>query len=387
MSDETIKKAFEIAISDLRSNYNHKGIVAGKTHFSDYWLRDMCFASFGAVEIKDYEIVRRGFDFFISKQRKNGLIAFRTGINTVLKYFVSHLFWMRSPVELPRWVDEKISAHVVDTLPSIIIAIANYVRKTNDKEYAKKHLAKLEISINKYYSKDMASDGLIEEKGYSHWADSIRKSGKTLYSNVLYCHSLKELAYLCRTCNHSKKAKHYDERFIKMRETINKMFWLNDHYVDWIHGDKIYDYFSVDGNMLAVLYNIADEKKSKLICAYLLSHKNLYRPVPCKTNYPEYPAQFEYIGLSFFLKYHNMHAAWLWLGCISALALDKAGRKKEAVDFMNSMAKKIVEYSQVYEIYNEKGEPYNNIIYRSEQNFAWSSGVFIYACKELKLIK
>lgn len=384
MAKSEIKKAFNIAVDNLRSNYHPNGITAGYTHFSDYWLRDMCYASFGAVEIQDYEIVKKGFDFFLNTQNEEGFVAFRTGINAVAKYFLSHIFGVHDPIDLPRWINDKIAGYVIDTFPMMVIGIANYVRKSKDKEYAIKVFEKLEISMNHYFSSHI-KDGLIEEVFYAHWADSIKKSGKTLYTNVLYCKALADMSYLANLCNECASDYDYRKKHLKVKKTINDVFWRHDHYADWIT-DKIYDYFTVDANMLAVIWGIAEPKKCRLICEYLLSHEVLYNPVPCKTNYPKYPDSFEYIGLSWFLKYHNLYSGWLWLGCVSAVALEKEGYEKEAKAFMKSIARKINEYGVIYEIYDDKGRPYRNLFYQSEKKFAWSSGMFIWACKKLKLV-
>jgi len=53
-SNLVIKKARAIAADCLRRCYDANGIVAGRHQFNDYWARDSFFASFGALEIKNY---------------------------------------------------------------------------------------------------------------------------------------------------------------------------------------------------------------------------------------------------------------------------------------------------------------------------------------------
>ena len=45
---------------------------------------------------------------------------------------------------------------------------------------------------------------------------------------------------------------------------INEKFWNGQYFSDWIHKGKVNNYFSTDGNLLAILWGIADKKQSKL---------------------------------------------------------------------------------------------------------------------------
>ena len=82
--------------------------------------------------------------------------------------------------------------------------------------------------------------------------------------------------------------------------------------------------------------------------------------------------------------YHNgLH--WLWIGCIDAVAKFKANNHKQAKHLLFTIAKKIVEFEGVFEVYFE-GKPVKRLFYSSEQHFAWSSGLFVWACHECRLI-
>jgi len=52
-------KAYDIAVKNLRQCYSDQGILAGLKHFDDYWARDSLYACWGALKLKDYEIVKR----------------------------------------------------------------------------------------------------------------------------------------------------------------------------------------------------------------------------------------------------------------------------------------------------------------------------------------
>ena len=82
--------------------------------------------------------------------------------------------------------------------------------------------------------------------------------------------------------------------------------------------------------------------------------------------------------------YHN-GLEWLWIGCVDAVSKHTSGLKKEAEEIVTKLASKILEFNGVYEVY-QLGKPVKRLFYNSESYFAWSSGLFVWACKELDLI-
>ena len=56
---DRIKEAYGIAVKNLRSCYADHGIIAGLNQFNDYWARDAFYASFGALELKDFLVVKK----------------------------------------------------------------------------------------------------------------------------------------------------------------------------------------------------------------------------------------------------------------------------------------------------------------------------------------
>ena len=76
---QTINKAYSICKSILQSAYQENGINAGETHFSDVWLRDSCFASIGALCLKDIEIVKKALTKIIEHMKEDGQCPLRIG--------------------------------------------------------------------------------------------------------------------------------------------------------------------------------------------------------------------------------------------------------------------------------------------------------------------
>ena len=109
--------------------------------------------------------------------------------------------------------------------------------------------------------------------------------------------------------------------------------------------------------------------------------KHSFANFTIETNYPRYPfwrtGPFQFlVGMA---DYHNRGCLWLQPGITYAISLWKVGQKKEAKEFLERIAKHIVKYNGVYEVYEKDGTPVKRLFYQSEHPFAWSAGLFLYA--------
>jgi glycogen debranching enzyme len=373
----SIDVAFQIALNNLRSLYGEEGIFAGARHFKDYWARDSFFAGFGCLEAEDSYIVKKNLALYLNYINKHGQLPLRIGATqtgVVLAYF-----GLKSKKRIPIYHTDKNKSHPVDQNSLFIIAFCHYIKKTKDIEFLNENLDKIERICSWNFLN--CHDGLlIEENEYCNWADSVKKKGNVLYTNVCYCYSLECMSSLYKILGNKQRQKEYLEKYQQVKRKINELFWTGEHYLDWIDKDRHHNYFSTDGNILAVLWDIADAVKAKHIEE--ASHIFEVNEVPSECVHPLYPkklisSQIKLIGLG---DYHN-GVSWLWLGCINALAKNKLGMKKEAISLLEKIASIIIENNGVYEIYEETGEPVNRLIYKAEFPFAWSAGLFVYAVK------
>jgi glycogen debranching enzyme len=369
-----LQKAYRIACNDLRACYGAEGIYAGLHHFKDYWARDSFFASLGCLAIKDTDIVRKNLSLFLKSMRPDGQLPLRVGKSTlgVAASYAGFPIEGRKPI----YSIDKNKAFPVDQNSLVIISAHAYIRAAKDRDFLKKIIPLLEKAES--WNSNQLKKGLIWETGYSNWADSIKKEGHVLYTNVCYCHSLRCLAELSGMIS-PKKSHIYLEKFESVRKKINHDFWTGEHYLDWINDSSQNNYFSTDGNMLAILWGIADHDKS--IKIEEAAHVYELHEVPSGCVHPPYPSrlisgQLKAIGLS---DYHN-GLSWIWLGCISAIARQKLGQHKEAIDLIERIASLIIKHGKVYEVYTKEGNPVERLIYKAEKPFAWSAGMFIYAC-------
>jgi len=241
-----------------------------------------------------------------------------------------------------------------------------------------KKILKAMIWISK---QDKDNDLLIDEGFGANWAESAMKHGEVMFTNACYFKALVDFSKMAALLKKKDDAKGYSKMAENVKKGINKEFWNGSYYIDWIDRKK-QDYFSSTGNVLAIVWDIADRKKGIKIQKFII--KNKLDKVPMVTNYPSYPwyksSIFNIIGG--LLKYHNGYS-WPWIGCFDAIAKNKLGMKKESEKVLKRIAKLICKHSTTSEIYNSKGKRIRTWIYQSENRFSWTAGLFVLAVNEI----
>jgi glycogen debranching enzyme len=378
---DKISEALAIATKNLRSCYGEEGIYAGLHHFKDYWARDSFFASLGALSLKDHSIVKKNLSLFLSNTSYLYQLPLRIGrsdFGIALTLFGIDLKEKKEP----RYHFFSKGFVPVDQNSLFIITFHEYIKKTVDLKFLSENIEVIEKIMDWNFLKDKDNDLLIEENGFCSWADSINKQGKVLYSNVCHAHALLCLSELFKILKDKTRSEKYRRLHIEVKKRINELFWSGEHYIDWIDGDKINNYFSTDGNILSIIWDVADKIKAKHIEEY--SQVFDLHDVPSQVVHPNYPKRLvsTQVKLIWLSDYHN-GVSWLFLGALSALAKNKIGLRKEALVILEKMADTIIKHGGVYEIYEKTGNPVNRLFYKSEVPFAWSSGLFAYAVKEI----
>ncbi|PIU29610.1 hypothetical protein COT07_05015 [Candidatus Woesearchaeota archaeon CG07_land_8_20_14_0_80_44_23] len=384
-----VEHAYNKAKECLRECYSELGIYAGKMHFDDYWARDGFFASLGATAIGDYKISKKELLLFLSKQKENGQLPLRIGSELILPKLLKIWRSKENKTESVRYEIDRVYPNGMPKWPAdqnslFVIASEYYTRKSRDVEFARKNYEKIKKALDWNFTLDADSDLLIEEGYYSSWLDGIKKSGKIIYTEACHYYACKSFAQIAKALRKWKDYKKYSHLAEKIKQRINSLMWNGSYYTDWISsGGRKHEYFSTDGNILAIVFGIADEEKAGSIIGKL-SELGLENGVPYRTNYPKY--KWHQIDLLLYITgipdYHN-GMSWLWIGCAGILAKAIAGKKKNAMFLAEKVSEIIMKYGGTYEVYEKKsGSPVRRIFYRSEFPFAWAAGMFLYALKE-----
>ena len=355
-----INSAYKISQKILKSAYNSNGIKAGQTHFSDVWVRDSCFSSWGAIAINDHEIVENFLTVTLNHLNEKGQCPLRIG----QKYFLLKFFGLKGP-EGPSYIEDKYVSIPMDSNSLTIILFHKYLVSSQNHEFAQTFYSKLIKAIRWY--ENHQNNHLITEGHYAGWADSIKKKGHVLYTNVLYFKSLCAMRDISKHMNNHADEIDFLKKSESVKKRINEVFWNGDYLNDWVYKNKSKTTFSVDGNMLGILFNVIDEKKVSKVLNYVIAEQmitNVGVPVVHKKyNHSDVYSPFLLIGLK---KYHN-GLYWFWVSCITSIALFKNGFKKEGLDLLNKLSIKINKDQTVFEVYNKNGTPFNGLFYKSEK--------------------
>ena len=382
-----VEKAFAIAKRDLRKCYEKQGIFAGRKHFDDYWARDGFFAAMGSLCLKDYEIVKKQLSIFSKFQTPNGELPVRIGTYFILPKFLGIKLGKKDLK--PRYRQDKLFSHVVDSNSLFVILAHEFLIQTKDSKFIKQLLPKLKKAMQ--WLQTQKNNGLIHEGKYGNWADSLKKTGNVLYSNVCYYR-----ANVCLSIMLSKLGqpwKEFSNEAKQVKDILNSKFWFEPSnnqgfYIDW-YSKTPNKYFSSDGNILAGLWGLSSRNQNDKIQNYMDAH-GLNHGKTIKTNHPKYK-QHHVPGVLNLFNMHDYHNGllWLWLGAFDILFKHKNGFKEKAKEELVKLSKIICEHKEVYEVYEPNGQPVQRLFYRSEHPFAWSSGLFVYMCsnlsKDLKL--
>lgn len=378
-----VNKALKITIRDLRSCYFRFGIIAGRKHFNDYWARDGFYSTFACCKLRDFNIVKKNLELFIKYQRENGQLPLRVGdYNIFLKFYgIDIVDRIR-----PRYIHDKYLGFSMDQNPLFIIASLEYIKKSRDYDFTVKHYNNFVKAINWSFENDKDDNLLVEEGHYSTWADSLKKIGEILYTNILHCKSLKDMSEISRIVRDKENERKYFNLYKKILKKINHVFWNKKYFIDFYYNKVKYDYLSTDGNLLAILFNLTTKQQTKKIINSIEKYRGndfLF------TNYPKYKWNliFPLFWFSNMQDYHN-GMLWLWESCLWTLILYKNGFKKSGLELLKKISELIIKYKSIYEVYdNRKGyyQPVKRFFYKSEKPLAWNAAMFIYAVREMAL--
>ncbi|NBV83903.1 hypothetical protein EBR57_07280 [bacterium] len=376
-----IFSAYDKAVATLRSRYSNLGILAGKKHFSDLWARDFCFAGLGALGLGDYDTVKQGLETLLSFIQADGQIPLRVG----QKHFLLKYMGIDAKIPQARYIDDKGHSVAVDNNSLFVILTHRYVTTTSDTEFLIRHYDAIKKAVLWNFTQDSDYDSLMEEGYFAGWADSLKKEGKVLYTNVLHYQAVRAFSELSKGINPDDHLE-FNQRADEIADRIQAVFWEGSYFIDWVTASHRQSTFSSDGNVLAIIFGIASPNQSRSIQTFIQSNQ-LTSGFSTSTRYPQYRTRHIYwpFLLINMADYHN-GMEWLWVGCADVVSKWHSGHHAESVALITQIAHKIIEFGGVYEVYH-KGAPVRRLFYKSEEWFAWSSGMFVWACHELGIPK
>ena len=371
-----IDKAYIIAQKSLKSCYNNYGVSAGKHHFVDIWARDSFFSLLGT---KDFSILKSNITSFLKFTDKNGFVPYRILLSSInlLKYYGKPIL-LNKP--RPNYRSFQTGGLVVDGGLLLVILLNYYISQTKDYKFLNDNWIKI-ISIHNFYNK-YRKNNLLHQDLLCEWYDAVYKPGYGLYLNVLYLKFLKDLSILANYQNDlSLKNSCLTIKSVLTNDLLNK-FWNGEFLIDWIDYKK-HNVFNPNYNLLAVIFDVIDDMHQKIII-HSIDKRYKQNDFFLETSYPKYPFwRIPFYNYMLGVGDYCNGLKWLQSICLYSIALKRSGRQKDADRIIETVATKIVEYNDVYEVYESNGKPVNRLFYKSESPFAWNSGLFILAYRAL----
>jgi glycogen debranching enzyme len=212
-----IDQAFEQAKEVLRLNVTERGFSACSlqhdedpaSNYRSVWARDSAITTTWSLPLNDPELIeagRRSLETILAAQTPEG--------------------------HLPNYVDIA-TGHPeyggigniagIDGAMWIVIAAANYVKVTNDHEFAARHHDALERTMSFLRAHDSNNCGLLEIPEASDWTDLFPRSYNVLYDEVLWYRANVDHSYLLSTLGTPDER--YINRAARIRNLINEQFW------------------------------------------------------------------------------------------------------------------------------------------------------------------
>ncbi len=362
MDRDILEEGYEKAREVIKECSTKYGLYAsgGKQGYRGVWARDSMISLIGASLEKD---------LFIKEQFKKSLII-------LAKY-------QSEKGQIPNAIynlDKKPKVDYLSIDSSLWFIIGHYIYK---KRYGGGLLVKYKKSITKAITwlsyQDMGEDIMLEQLPTTDWQDAFpHKYGRTINTQALYYMVLNLI-------KDKKKAE-------KLRKGVNEKndyeLWNGNFYYAyrWKNHNKykeIGEWFDSLGNLLSIVFGLADNKKAKKILSHIKKNK-INKPYPVKSIYPpirkgEKYWQDYYLDCDAGKPYHYANAGiWPYIGSFYVLALIKNKKFKEA----EKELRKVAESNLKGNLFPEWINPLTKESHGVSQ--AWDAGTYILAYQSLK---
>jgi GH15 family glucan-1,4-alpha-glucosidase len=386
-------RALFIAIENLRTgilerrlkdNRKKQVLHAGYRNFRESWARDFGFAAYGLLALQDYRPAKETLEAFFFHQTPQGQLPVKLHSIGVFTRFLHSLFNREQPIETVLKPKFRTGHGTVslDGQALLVIAAANYVKWAEDKDFGMDYWGALSRAMHWLDGFKDPGSGLLKQKAYADWADTVARRGSVLYTNVVYWKALHEMSAMAHYLDYEAEKRMFAGEADDLALAVQDHLWKSENGY-FVTSDRL-DNLSSAGNLLAIAWGLADEQQAHSILDIIQS-VGMSRPVPTRVAYPPYSKKDIAIEnlLAGLANYHT-EAAWLWIGAWHMIALARTGRLDEARKLLSRMAEVVVEDGQVHEVYGPDGKALSSFWYTSESPLTWSAGMFVYAFHNLE---
>jgi glycogen debranching enzyme len=315
-------------------------------------------------------------------------------------------------------VEDTIHAGCIDNNLWYILSRYYHAQQTGDLEFLRQAWPSLEKALLWLRYQDSNECGLLEVHEAMDWADLFANRYNVLLDNVLYAAAWRAMGWMAGMLGLAEEP--YQAAADETRRKVNILLWVgpeepkdwqwvSQNRKEWLYplkrvGTELVtrpfylpymafrdyaDRFDTLGNLLAILFGVADARKAGLILDYI-EGCGLDQPYPLRALYPpiqpgekDWRDYYRVRNLNLPNHYHN-GGAWPFIGGFYVAALVQTGRLEQArrqLDRLTEMVRqgKNEEWEFNEWFHGQSGRP---------MGFArqsWSAGMYVYAHEAVRL--
>lgn len=361
------KEAYDAAIDVLRKCSSPRGFYAAYPGYKGVWARDSSIMSLGASYLGDEfkKTIARSMNTLATHQPKDGQIA-----NAVM-----------FDVSPPR-ADFK----SIDSSLWFIIAHYHFTKRFKDDSLLRKHKKHIKKAFTWLSYQDTGEDGLLEQQPTSDWQDAFpHRYGYTINTQALYYKVLQLLDEKKEARKIKKAVNDNDDLQLWNGNFYRPWRWKNhNRYHEWG------EWFDSLGNLLAIIYGLADEKRADNILRYIKKN-NIDQPYPVRVIDPpirkgskDWRDYFNDSEAKTPYHYSN-GGVWKFIGGFYILALLKRGKVREAEKQLVKLAEGNMQKPHFSEwLHGKTGKPGVSGDPENDGNQGWDAAMYILAYESVK---
>ncbi|MFQ5531403.1 MAG: glycoside hydrolase 100 family protein, partial [Candidatus Nanoarchaeia archaeon] len=269
-----------------------------------------------------------------------------------------------------------------------LIANKVYAKRYRDKSLLRKYKDNIQRALTWLSYQDMGEDSMLEQQPTSDWQDAFpHKYGHTINTQALYYHVLRlygnnsEAKRLWNAVNKNKDDGLWNDK---------KGFYFPYRWKNHNKYKEIGDWFDSLGNLLAIVYELADKKQSNKILDYI-KRKKINKPFPVRAIDPPIDKKHKdwkdyYLDSDAGIPYHYLNAGiWTFIGGIYVCALVKMKRFSEAEKELQKLAEANLKkpfYSEW--LHGKTGKPGVSGDSSDEGNQGWNAAMYVVAFESVR---
>lgn len=402
--------ALEVAKNSLFQNL-HKiegksYLLAGPHQFASLWTRDFCHSISALLKMNLPHVVYDHLNLLMQLQNHEGLIPriidhLRPEVRVIKNCLHQFTASVKPPpppqTPLNAYYHDEHGSKAIDSNLLYILGCLDYLEFIKNKSTLPNFPpGKLKKSLSKallYYQIHIdPQDGLLRQSSFSDWQDSVRRVGKTSYTNFLYLHTIQRLwEYEKKDSSFLEKTSiPLSEQKELLEKNIFKLFYNSD--IGLFRSLTGREYYSLDANLMCLDFDLFSDqidfkklwssiKKSELIQIKKSHHLGITSSqvlTPC--TYPIYPFFWHSSAsmISGIFNYHDQNI-WSWLMAYTGVIAYKMKDAELALEIKRQVSDLLVRDQTVNEVFanQENLTPLQTYLYKSEAPFSWGAAYIL----------